>query len=99
MTYICALAKLYSAKKSYLNYAFKIKCIFFYKEILCDITHLILEVNKVTQHFWVYWAAQLVKKPPAVWNTWAQSLGWEDPLERGKATHSSILALRIPWTV
>ena len=31
--------------------------------------------------------------------TWAQSLGWEDPLEKGKATHSSILAWRIPWTV
>ena len=35
----------------------------------------------------------------AVWETWIQSLGWEDPLEKGKATHSSILAWRIPWTV
>ena len=43
--------------------------------------------------------AQLVKKPPAMWETWVQSLGWEDLLERGKATHSSILAWRIPWTV
>ena len=40
--------------------------------------------------------AQLVKKPPAVRETWVQSLGWEDPLEKGKATHSSILAWRIP---
>ena len=37
--------------------------------------------------------------PSAVWETWVQSLGWEDPLEKGKATHSSILAWRIPWTV
>ena len=35
--------------------------------------------------------AQLVKKPPAMWETWAQSLSWEDPLEKGIATHSSIL--------
>ena len=43
--------------------------------------------------------AQLVKNPPAIWETWVQSLGWEDPLEKGQATHSSILAWRIPWTV
>ena len=43
--------------------------------------------------------AQLVKNPPAMWETWVQSLGWEDPLEKGKATHSSILAWRIPWTI
>ena len=43
--------------------------------------------------------AQLVKNPPAVQETWVRSLGWEDPLEKGKATHSSILAWRIPWTV
>ena len=42
--------------------------------------------------------AQLVKNPPAVQETWVQSLGWEDHLEKGKATHSSILAWRIPWT-
>ena len=40
--------------------------------------------------------AQVVKNPPAVWESWVQSLGWEDPLEKGKATHSSILAWRIP---
>ena len=43
--------------------------------------------------------AQLVKNPPAMLETWFQSLGWEDPLEKGKAPHSSILAWRIPWTV
>ena len=42
--------------------------------------------------------AQLVNNPPAMWGTWVRSLGWEDPLEKGKATHSSILAWRIPWT-
>ena len=43
-------------------------------------------------------AAQLVKNLPAMQETWVQSLGWEDPLEKGMATHSSILAWRIPWT-
>ena len=43
--------------------------------------------------------AQLVKNPPAMWETWVQSLGWEDSLEKGTATHSSILAWRIPWAV
>ena len=42
---------------------------------------------------------QLVENPPAMRETWVQSLGWEDPLEKGKATHSRILAWRIPWTV
>ena len=42
--------------------------------------------------------AQLVKNLPAMWETWVQSLGWEDSLEEGMATHSSILAWRIPWT-
>ena len=39
------------------------------------------------------------KSFPAMWGTWVQSLGWEDPLEKGKATCSSILAWRIPWKV
>ena len=42
--------------------------------------------------------AQLVKNLPSVQETWVQSLGWKDPLEEGMATHSSILAWRIPWT-
>ena len=40
--------------------------------------------------------AQTVKNPSTMWETWVQSLGWEDPLEKGMATHSSILAWRIP---
>ena len=43
--------------------------------------------------------AQLLKNLPAVWKTWVRSLGWEDALEKGNSTHSSILAWRIPWTV
>ena len=43
-------------------------------------------------------AAQTVKNLPAARETWVQSLGREDPLEKGMATHSSILAWRIPWT-
>ena len=43
--------------------------------------------------------AQLVKDLPAMRETWVWSLGWEDTMEKGKATHSSILAWRIPWTV
>ena len=42
--------------------------------------------------------AQLVKNPPAMWETWVRSLGWEDPLEKEMATHSGILAWIIPWT-
>ena len=41
---------------------------------------------------------QIVKNPPAMRKTWVRSLGWEDPLEKGTATHSSILAWRIPRT-
>ena len=51
------------------------------------------------QYSWASLVAQLVKNPPAMQETWVQSLGWEDPLEKGKATHSSILAQRIPWTL
>ena len=42
--------------------------------------------------------AQTLKNLPAMWETWVQSLGWEDSLEKGMASHSSILAWKIPWT-
>ena len=42
--------------------------------------------------------AKTVKILPAMWETWVQSLGWEDPLEKGMATYPSILSWRIPWT-
>ena len=51
------------------------------------------------QYSWASLVAQLVKNPPAMQETWVRSLAWEDPLEKGKATHSSILAWRIPWTI
>ena len=50
------------------------------------------------QYFWASLVAQLVKNLPAMWETCVQSLNWEDPLEKGQATHSSNLAWRIPWT-
>ena len=49
------------------------------------------------QYSWAFLVAQTVKNSLAVWKNWVQSLGWKDPLEEGMATHSSILAWRIPW--
>ena len=54
------------------------------------------------EYSWASLVAQLVKNPPAMWETWVQSLGWEDALEKGKATHSSIWpgefhGLYSPW--
>ena len=51
------------------------------------------------QYSWTFLVAQLVKNLSAMQETWVLSLGWEDPLERRKAPHSSILAWRIPWTI
>ena len=51
------------------------------------------------QYSWASLVAQLVKNPPAKSETWVQSLDLDDPLEKGKDTHTSILAWRIPWTV
>ena len=51
------------------------------------------------QYSWSYLVAQLVKNPPAMQKTWVRSLGWEDPLEKGIATHSSILAWRILFCI
>ena len=50
------------------------------------------------QYSWSSLVAQVVKNLPAMQETWIRFLGWEDPLEEGIATHSSILAWRIPWT-
>ena len=50
------------------------------------------------QYSWASLVAQLVKNLPAMWETWVQSLSWEDPLEKEMAIHSSILAWKIPWT-
>ena len=51
------------------------------------------------QYSWASLVAQLVKNPPALLEIWVQSLGWGNPLEKGTATHSTILARRIPWAI
>ena len=60
----------------------------------CHILYLL--GMKHTQYVWASLVAQMIKNPPAMWEIWVQSLGWEDPLEEGLATHSGILAWRIP---
>ena len=57
------------------------------------------EIGYPLQYSWASLGAQLVKNLPAMRESWVRSLSWEDRLEKGKATHSSILAWRIPWTV
>ena len=56
------------------------------------------EIGDPLQHSWASPVAQLVKHPSAMWETLVRYLEWEDSLEKGKATHSSVLACRIPWT-
>ena len=51
------------------------------------------------RYSWTSLVAQLVKNPPAMWKTWVRSLGWEDLLDKGGTTHSSILGRTIPWTI
>ena len=52
----------------------------------------------VSKYFWTSLVAQMVKRLPAMWETWVRFLGWEDPLEKETAIHSSTLAWKIPWT-
>ena len=63
------------------------------------LVHILLKPD--LENFEHYFAsvAQLVKNPLEMWEIWVRSLGWEGPLEKGTATHSSILAWRTPWTV
>ena len=56
-------------------------------------------IGYLLQYSWAFLVAPLVKTLPAMQETWVRSLGWDDPPEKGKATHSSILTWRIPWTV
>ena len=56
-------------------------------------------LRTVTKYYGSSLVAQLVKNPSAMREAWVRSLGWEDPLEKETATHSSILAWRIPWTI
>ena len=57
------------------------------------------EIGYPGNYSWASLVVQQVKNPPAMQQTWIQSLGWEDRLEKGTATHSSILSWRILWTV
>ena len=63
---------------------------------------IIKEIYGITQasecSHWTSLVAQMAKNLPAVQEIWVLSLGWENPLEKGMATHPSILAWRIPWT-
>ena len=56
------------------------------------------EIGYPIQYSWPSLVAHTVKNPPTMRETWVWSLGWDEPLEEGMATHSSILAWRIPWT-
>ena len=56
-------------------------------------------IRYALRYSWASLLAQLVKNLSAMPVTWVRSLDWEDPLEKGKATHSSILVWRIPWTI
>ena len=76
-------------------------CLYFPGKFSINFVFRFIENNKIVFSIlilspWVSLVAQLVKNPPAMWETWVQSLGWEYPLEEGMATHSSILAWRIP---
>ena len=61
--------------------------------------HVWSRINTYIYQLTLKFVVPLVKNPPAMRETWVLSLGWEDPLEKAKATHSSILAWRIPWTI
>ena len=65
------------------------------QETLVQSTEEVFHSSILGLPLWISWS----KNPPSVQETWVRSLGWEDPLEKGKATHSNILAWRIPWTV
>jgi len=67
--------------------------------IVCVCVNLKYPIYPPLHYSWASLVAQLVKNPPALRETWVPSLGGEDPLEKGTATHSSILPWRIPWTV
>ena len=66
-----------------------------YNVVLGIIIYIYIYTHTHT-YIWASLVAQTVKNLPAVWDTSVRSLGWEDPLEEGMATHSSILAWRIP---
>ena len=73
-----------------------------YKKLNCNFTTMMPDrndLNRVIKVNIISLVAQLVNNPPAMRETWVRALDWEDPLEKGKATHSIILAWRILWCV
>ena len=70
----------------------------FTREILTLVLYFSFRLFYLYGLNWASLVAQMVKNPPAMQETQVQSLGWENPLEKGMAIHSSILAWRIPWT-
>ena len=67
-----------------------IDTILFRSSVLLKETLIVFNISLFS--YWASLVAQIVKNPPAMGETWVQSRGWEDPLEKGMATHSSILA-------
>ena len=65
-------------------------------KIIKCINVVVMSMERINRDGRTSLVAQTVKNPLAIWETWVQSLGWEDPLEKGMATHSSILSWRIP---
>ena len=63
----------------------------------CQLPQKQSNINSI-RYKWASLVAQMIKNPPEMQETRVQSLGWEDPLRKGMAIHSSILAWRIPWT-
>ena len=72
------------------------------RNLVSTIHHLLTELITVCEYYyqncWASLVGQTVKNLCAMQETWVQSLGWEDPLEKGMVTHSSILAWKSPWT-
>ena len=56
-------------------------------------------IGYLFQYSWASFVTQLVKNLPGMWETWVRSLGWRDPLEKGKTTHYSILPWKVPWAI
>ena len=67
-------------------------------DVVVCVMDLALAIATYLPHEWASLVAQMVRNPPALWETWVPSLDWVDLLEKGTATHSSILAWRISWT-
>ena len=100
MLFSTVIAPIYIPTNIAGRYLYSLACIcrFFDDDGRSDNVRWYLIVILISDGYGASLVAQLVKNLPAMRKTWVWSLGWEDPLEKGKAAHSSILAWRIPWT-